>query len=57
VIQLVLILASLVCVTDLLMEHVYRQVNTVFQLTLVAGAILQPEFGNPDTQTWITYLR
>jgi cardiolipin synthase len=32
------------------------KVNTVFQLTLVAGAILQPEFGNPDTQTWITYL-
>ncbi|ESQ38112.1 hypothetical protein EUTSA_v10028782mg [Eutrema salsugineum] len=32
------------------------KVNTVFQLALVAGAILQPEFGNPDTQTWITYL-
>ncbi|KFK30995.1 hypothetical protein AALP_AA6G055000 [Arabis alpina] len=32
------------------------KVNTVFQLALVAGAILQPEFGSPDTQTWITYL-
>lgn len=32
------------------------KVNTVFQLALVAGALLQPEFGNPDTQTWITYL-
>ncbi|KAF2539563.1 hypothetical protein F2Q68_00020521 [Brassica cretica] len=31
-------------------------VNTVFQLALVAGALLQPEFGNPDTQTWINYL-
>ncbi|VVB07816.1 unnamed protein product [Arabis nemorensis] len=32
------------------------KVNTVFQLALVAGAMLQPDFGNPDTQTWITYL-
>ncbi|CAN7091925.1 hypothetical protein HID58_033762 [Brassica napus] len=32
------------------------KVNTVFQLALVAGALLQPEFGDPDTQTWITYL-
>uniref|UniRef100_A0A1J3FB88 Cardiolipin synthase, mitochondrial n=1 Tax=Noccaea caerulescens TaxID=107243 RepID=A0A1J3FB88_NOCCA len=32
------------------------KVNTVFQLALVAGALLQPEFGNLDTQTWITYL-
>lgn len=32
------------------------KVNTVFQLALVAGALLQPEFGSPDTQTWITYL-
>ncbi|CAN8308458.1 unnamed protein product [Cochlearia groenlandica] len=32
------------------------KVNTVFQLALVAGAILQPVYGNLDTQTWITYL-
>lgn len=41
----------------LVKKHGYGQVNTVFQLALVAGALLQPEFGNPDTQTWITYLR
>ncbi|XP_018851913.2 cardiolipin synthase (CMP-forming), mitochondrial [Juglans regia] len=32
------------------------KVNTVFQLVLVAGALLQPEFGTEDTQTYITYL-
>ena len=33
------------------------QVNTVFQLLLVAAALLQPELGTPQTQTYITYLR
>ncbi|XP_010538702.1 PREDICTED: cardiolipin synthase (CMP-forming), mitochondrial [Tarenaya hassleriana] len=32
------------------------KVNTVLQLVLVAGALLQPEFGNSETETWITYL-
>ncbi|XP_059646530.1 cardiolipin synthase (CMP-forming), mitochondrial-like isoform X1 [Cornus florida] len=32
------------------------KVNTVFQLVLVAAALLQPEFGNPETQAYITYL-
>lgn len=32
------------------------QVNTVFQLMLVAGALLQPEFGTEETQNYITYL-
>lgn len=41
----------------ILNQLVEKQVNTVFQLALVAGALLQPEFGNPDTQTWINYLR
>ncbi|XP_061345517.1 cardiolipin synthase (CMP-forming), mitochondrial [Gastrolobium bilobum] len=32
------------------------KVNTVFQLVLVAAALLQPEFGTQETQTYITYL-
>lgn len=32
------------------------KVNTVFQLALVAAALLQPEFGTPDTEAYITYL-
>lgn len=32
------------------------KVNTVFQLILVAAALLQPEFGSPETQPYITYL-
>lgn len=32
------------------------KVNTVFQLGLVAAALLQPEFGTPETQSYITYL-
>ncbi|EXB88432.1 Cardiolipin synthase [Morus notabilis] len=32
------------------------KLNTVFQLILVAGALLQPEFGTPETQLYITYL-
>ncbi|XP_052202469.1 cardiolipin synthase (CMP-forming), mitochondrial [Diospyros lotus] len=32
------------------------KVNTVFQLVLVAAALLQPELGTPETQTYITNL-
>lgn len=32
------------------------KVNTVFQLLLVAAALLQPSFGNEETQPYITYL-
>ncbi|KAL8032820.1 hypothetical protein ABFX02_13G121900 [Erythranthe guttata] len=32
------------------------KVNTVFQLALVAAALLQPGFGNEETQLYITYL-
>ncbi|KAF8031596.1 hypothetical protein BT93_D0729 [Corymbia citriodora subsp. variegata] len=32
------------------------KVNTVFQLVLVAAALLQPEFGTTETQSYITYL-
>ncbi|KAF5729033.1 cardiolipin synthase (CMP-forming) mitochondrial [Tripterygium wilfordii] len=32
------------------------KVNTVIQLILVAGALLQPEFGTGETQSYITYL-
>ncbi|KAE9452693.1 hypothetical protein C3L33_15398, partial [Rhododendron williamsianum] len=32
------------------------KVNTVFQLALVAAALLQPEFGTPETEAYITYL-
>ncbi|XP_022720606.1 cardiolipin synthase (CMP-forming), mitochondrial-like [Durio zibethinus] len=32
------------------------KVNTVFQLILVTSALLQPEFGTPETQSCITYL-
>ncbi|WVZ13257.1 hypothetical protein V8G54_017787 [Vigna mungo] len=32
------------------------KVNTVFQLALVAAALLQPEFGTQETQPYITYL-
>ncbi|KAK4439321.1 Cardiolipin synthase (CMP-forming), mitochondrial [Sesamum alatum] len=32
------------------------KVNTVFQLLLVAGALLQPGFGNEETQLYIDYL-
>ncbi|KAK6932328.1 CDP-alcohol phosphatidyltransferase [Dillenia turbinata] len=32
------------------------KVNTFLQLVLVAGALLQPEFGTEATQMWITYL-
>ncbi|MQL95505.1 hypothetical protein Taro_028181 [Colocasia esculenta] len=33
------------------------KVNTVFQLILVAAALLQPEFGTEQTHLYITYLR
>nr|CAB3474510.1 unnamed protein product [Digitaria exilis] len=33
------------------------KVNTVFQLMLVAAALLQPEFGTEETQNYITLLR
>ncbi|TVU34846.1 hypothetical protein EJB05_16700, partial [Eragrostis curvula] len=33
-----------------------EKVNTVFQLMLVAGALLQPEFGTDETQNYITLL-
>ncbi|KAJ0082885.1 hypothetical protein Patl1_11090 [Pistacia atlantica] len=32
------------------------KVNTVFQLVLIAAALLQPEFGTPETQSDITFL-
>ncbi|XP_021719680.1 cardiolipin synthase (CMP-forming), mitochondrial-like [Chenopodium quinoa] len=32
------------------------KVNTFFQIILVAGALLQPELGTPETQTYVTYL-
>ncbi|KAK4364213.1 hypothetical protein RND71_015571 [Anisodus tanguticus] len=32
------------------------KVNTVLQLALVAAALLQPDLGNEETQTYITYL-
>ncbi|KAJ1428752.1 CDP-alcohol phosphatidyltransferase [Sesbania bispinosa] len=32
------------------------KVNTVFQIGLVAAALLQPEFGTQETQSYITYL-
>ncbi|PON38401.1 CDP-alcohol phosphatidyltransferase [Parasponia andersonii] len=32
------------------------KLNTVFQLILVAGALLRPEFGTQETQSYITYL-
>ncbi|KAJ9566705.1 hypothetical protein OSB04_002671 [Centaurea solstitialis] len=32
------------------------KVNTCFQLALVTAALLQPEFGTPETETYITYL-
>ncbi|KAI5656813.1 hypothetical protein M9H77_25606 [Catharanthus roseus] len=32
------------------------KVNTVLQLVLVAAALLQPEFGNEETRSFITYL-
>lgn len=32
------------------------KINTVFQLVLVAAALLQPDFGTPETQPYITYL-
>lgn len=32
------------------------KVNTVFQLMLVAAALLQPEFGTEETQNYITVL-
>ncbi|GMH15794.1 hypothetical protein Nepgr_017635 [Nepenthes gracilis] len=32
------------------------KVNTVLQLVLIAAALLQPEFGTPETRTYITYL-
>ncbi|KAF4372516.1 hypothetical protein F8388_027189 [Cannabis sativa] len=32
------------------------KLNTVFQLILVAGALLQPDFGTQETQIYITYL-
>jgi len=35
----------------------WLQVNTVFQLMLVAAALLQPEFGTEETQNYITLLR
>ncbi|RDX60468.1 Cardiolipin synthase (CMP-forming), mitochondrial, partial [Mucuna pruriens] len=37
-------------------EYKFEQVNTVFQLVLVAAALLQPEFGTQETQSYITYL-
>ncbi|KAJ0791530.1 putative CDP-alcohol phosphatidyltransferase, CDP-alcohol phosphotransferase, transmembrane [Helianthus annuus] len=33
------------------------KVNTCFQLALVTGALLQPEFGTQETESYITYLR
>ncbi|XP_051146362.1 cardiolipin synthase (CMP-forming), mitochondrial-like [Andrographis paniculata] len=48
---------------DLNGAHVQRvepllisKVNTVFQLILVAAALLQPDFGNDQTQIYINYL-
>lgn len=39
-------------------DHIFWvQVNTVFQLMLVAAALLQPEFGTEETQNYITVLR
>ncbi|KAI3928358.1 hypothetical protein MKW98_023959, partial [Papaver atlanticum] len=32
------------------------KVNTVFQLVLVAAALLQPEFGTLETEEYIKYL-
>lgn len=32
------------------------KVNTVFQLVLVAAVLLQPEFGTPEAESYITYL-
>ncbi|CAI0407158.1 unnamed protein product [Linum tenue] len=32
------------------------KVNTVFQLLLVAAALLQPDFGTVETQVYVTYL-
>lgn len=32
------------------------KVNTLFQLLLVAGALLQPELGTVETQSYLTYL-
>ncbi|KAI8000827.1 hypothetical protein LOK49_LG09G01633 [Camellia lanceoleosa] len=32
------------------------KVNTVFQLVLVAAVLLQPEFGTPETESYMTYL-
>ncbi|MFS7905126.1 putative CDP-alcohol phosphatidyltransferase, CDP-alcohol phosphotransferase, transmembrane [Helianthus anomalus] len=32
------------------------KVNTCFQLALVTGALLQPEFGTQETESYITYL-
>ncbi|CAH9093530.1 unnamed protein product [Cuscuta epithymum] len=32
------------------------KVNTFFQLVLVAAALLQPELGNAETQTYISYI-
>ncbi|XP_062013458.1 cardiolipin synthase (CMP-forming), mitochondrial [Rosa rugosa] len=32
------------------------KVNTVFQLILVAAALLQPEFGTQETHSYVTYL-
>ncbi|KVI01080.1 cardiolipin synthase (CMP-forming), mitochondrial [Cynara cardunculus var. scolymus] len=32
------------------------KVNTCFQLALVTAALLQPEFGTPETESYITYL-
>ncbi|KAK7292400.1 hypothetical protein RIF29_08179 [Crotalaria pallida] len=32
------------------------KVNTVFQLVLVAAALMQPEFGTQETQIYVTYL-
>lgn len=32
------------------------KVNTCLQLALVAGALLQPEFGTQETESYITYL-
>ncbi|KAI7726117.1 hypothetical protein M8C21_020196 [Ambrosia artemisiifolia] len=33
------------------------KVNTCLQLALVTGALLQPEFGTQETESYITYLR
>jgi hypothetical protein len=38
-------------------NNCWLQVNTVFQLMLVAAALLQPEFGTDETQNYITFLR